>query len=1382
MKRTLSILLAFCMLLSLLPAAIFPATAAKTEEPRVLTEEDYIRTDLVWDEIRALEAELAAENASRSERIDAVADLVKNSANYVEGSLEMCSENFTWDTDEGIVCLYPFDREKDEECEEHDGPIAAENLVNYSFKSYAKKGYPSGVDVYVLGPWYAYDSSFNNTYGVGYYREFADKVAQATGGTYTVYRNTDVTIDVVADCIEKGAIVFIDSHGTYAYRSGRYRNYLRLSTGTGITDADYSNGNAYYDSGYSHGPAWMVTGTAIANHMEKDAPNSFLWLGICSGMRYESMHQPFLSRGVESCMGYSRTISFEWDRYWLSAFTAALVEGKDVAGAAAAMKSKYGKWDRNTESSYNTLQKALNNEKAFPIFVSKEDTYPASNTQAEYPSAVQIVQTVNSKWRLYCGHNQGSTYKPAVAATCTTAGNQAHYACNNCGGAFADAAMTTSINATIPALGHSISNGVCTRCGSISGITVLHFWNGSPEAKASWTYEGASGTSGVDTSNSGVIYSTSNGSDHYFHHTPGSAGVGHTVQNGDIIEVRYRTSNVPSAKLNTTGTFELWYTTPSTDSNLANGKVLTKSITFVENTWQIAQFTPTAGDSINRLLFDIVEDSGFSGTKVEVDYVYIGPASGKPSAQSSNSLLFHFDNKVSDQLRYTAPVYGDRNYDSGYWAGNSATISNLSYSNSSVSFNLVNGASTSYVQTTEGNKSLTSLPLSYKPAANDMVQVKLKLTNLQAVSGKTPVIRLYYIKNNGTSGVAGTDYTELRRLTDADFNGQELTLTAKLNSNFTDASVINAVRVQLENVTNVTGKTGSVTIDYIAIGQVSSLPVPAVPCTVTFKDESGKVLQTVSTTVGASATFTDATPNKAYTADNHYVFAGWKTASGTVADLNSVSGDLEVYASFTTEAHTYEEKVIASADCTESGLIRYTCSVCGRSYDSDPIPALGHTEVVIPGYAATCTTPGMSDGVVCSTCGETLVAQEVLPVKDHTEVVIPGTPAGCLNSGLSDGIKCSVCNTIVKAQTTIPRLGHDYIYADMADGTHIGTCSRCAKATKAQIHTPDADGVCSLCGNGSVQAPVVDGNITINHSLNLASDISINYAVSVASVSAYDSYYLECVLPNYDGNTYLGTTTVKVEPVLNGKYYYFTLNGITAPQINDTIEATLFMSKDGKDYCSNVDSYSVAKYAYAQLNKSGASEALKKLCADLLRYGAKAQIYKGYRENELADAAMTMEQIALLSDMEAVKFSSVNKDTADLSNASITWAGKALDLNSKIIVRYIFDASKFTGSVDNLSLRINYVDMDGLAAEVILTDAKVYNSDRNWYAFDMDRLLAAELRTVMSVAVYNGNTRVSSTLEYSADTYGNGKSGNLLTLCKAMVAYSDTAKSFFDGN
>ncbi|MBQ2445888.1 MAG: hypothetical protein II272_05535 [Oscillospiraceae bacterium] len=51
--------------------------------------------------------------------------------------------------------------------------------------------------------------------------------------------------------------------------------------------------------------------------------------------------------------------------------------------------------------------------------------------------------------------------------------------------------------------------------------------------------------------------------------------------------------------------------------------------------------------------------------------------------------------------------------------------------------------------------------------------------------------------------------------------------------------------------------------------------------------------------------------------------------------------------------------------------------------------------------------------------------------------------------------------------------------------------------------------------------------------------------------------------------------------------------------------------------------------------------------------------------------------------------------------------------------------------------------------------------------------------SVVSVQVYHGETPLSCTLQYSADTYGNNKTGALLQLCKALMAYSDSAKAYF---
>ena len=50
------------------------------------------------------------------------------------------------------------------------------------------------------------------------------------------------------------------------------------------------------------------------------------------------------------------------------------------------------------------------------------------------------------------------------------------------------------------------------------------------------------------------------------------------------------------------------------------------------------------------------------------------------------------------------------------------------------------------------------------------------------------------------------------------------------------------------------------------------------------------------------------------------------------------------------------------------------------------------------------------------------------------------------------------------------------------------------------------------------------------------------------------------------------------------------------------------------------------------------------------------------------------------------------------------------------------------------------------------------------------------MRTIVSAAIYEGETRVSKTVEYSVESYA---ARNPSDLTRAMLAYGDSANNFF---
>ncbi len=324
-------------------------------------------------------------------------------------------------------------------------------------------------------------------------------------------------------------------------------------------------------------------------------------------------------------------------------------------------------------------------------------------------------------------------------------------------------------------------------------------------------------------------------------------------------------------------------------------------------------------------------------------------------------------------------------------------------------------------------------------------------------------------------------------------------------------------------------------------------------------------------------------------------------------------------------------------------------------------------------------------------------------------------------------------------------------------------------ASSMGIYVDNTLALAAMKAFDEAQPAVTLDSLKLSHSLNLRSNIGINYILPKAAMADFDHYALTCTV---------GQETFTLTGTENGEMIYFTLDCLTAAQMNDNVTAVLTATKGEETYVSPVDDYSIASYAFTMMNKEGVSQAVKTLCASLLRYGAATQTFLGKTESGLADEELTAEQRAWLCDLESVVLNDNFAILEDMAEPMVTWFGKTLALDSTVAVKLVVDASAYAGDPAELELRVAYTDIDGEAKELTLAPT-VYNADKSLYLFTLDRLDAADLRAVLTCRVFAAGEAVSQTMTYSADSYGTGKTGTLLDLCKALFAYVDAAKAVF---
>ena len=383
-RKFLALALALIMAFAMIPVA----SLAENVDGLVNEAAAMRKLDNAWAALDAAEADALAQGMSRTEVINAVYTAALNLNTVDKDSFSDFTKDGFYFTVDGMYCAYNY-RLRNELGKVTEPANDGIFTIKGSGRNAALKDAESP-NVLLLGPYYGYDSNFDDSY-----KNATQPIADATGGDWELIQGHAATGPAIVEAFPDYGSVFVDSHGAASGSS----TYICLTTNEGITQEDYNNGWAVS----SGGAAW-IDGRYIQHHLNgAHISNPFVWLGICEGMKLSgrgTTGAALLRAGCGAVYGYSQSVTFVGDYKFEETFWNVIKEEGTIAEAYATMVDVWGPVDP-----YGN---------AWPIVMSPVDDFPANPDQA---------QTVYCDWTLF-----GESEEPIALEGYTLSANEANIA------------------------------------------------------------------------------------------------------------------------------------------------------------------------------------------------------------------------------------------------------------------------------------------------------------------------------------------------------------------------------------------------------------------------------------------------------------------------------------------------------------------------------------------------------------------------------------------------------------------------------------------------------------------------------------------------------------------------------------------------------------------------------------------------------------------------------------------------------------------------------------------------------------------------------------------------------------------------------------------
>ena len=291
--------------------------------------------------------------------------------------------------------------------------------------------------------------------------------------------------------------------------------------------------------------------------------------------------------------------------------------------------------------------------------------------------------------------------------------------------------------------------------------------------------------------------------------------------------------------------------------------------------------------------------------------------------------------------------------------------------------------------------------------------------------------------------------------------------------------------------------------------------------------------------------------------------------------------------------------------------------------------------------------------------------------------------------------------------------------------------------------------------------------------LTLTNNISVNYAVikEKFDTAGFKNPQLKVV---FEGTSYNLQPTLT--SISNIPCYVFNFDDIAPQMMNDILSATLYAEFEGEIHESATSNYSVAMYAYDQLQATTNAK-FRTLLVDMLKYGRAAQEQTGYKTYNPIDGALTDTQASWGTQTLRTFVDASSKPT---TSGIATWLGMGLNLQNKVELIGYFDIPDKNGVI------VKVTNSNGNLIDTITADEFGTATGPNGtpvVSFTFDSLAANQMSDVLGFTVYNTEgIDISGKYLFSVESYVKKSQTNtnakFINLINAMMMYGDSARAF----